>query len=54
MKERFCNAMDDRDLNEIHDIIKEALESEHYRIKDFGKTLKRWIKQIQNYCEHEE
>lgn len=50
MKERFFEALDDKDIEEIEEIRKEALESGHYRIKAFGRTMKRWKEQIDNFC----
>jgi hypothetical protein len=37
-------------MEEINDVMKDCLESEHYRIKWFGETLKRRHKQLINYC----
>ena len=51
-KERFCEALDELNLEEIRRIRDECLDSEHYRIKDFGKTLKRWDKQLEGFCTH--
>lgn len=49
-KERFTKALDELDIEEIDDVIKDCLQSEHYRIKWFGETLKRRHKQLSNYC----
>jgi Transposase len=54
LKERFCDAMDEKDIDEIKDVMLESLNSEHYRVKEFGRTIKRWFKQIMNFCEHNE
>lgn len=52
LKEDFMDAMDNLDLQEIDRIMKECLDSEHYRIKQFGRTLKRWYAWIKGFCEH--
>ena len=44
--------MDNLDLKEIDRIMSECLESEHYRIKQFGNTLKRWYNEIKGFCKH--
>jgi hypothetical protein len=44
--------MDSLDLKEIDRIMNECLESEHYRIKKFWWTLKRWYSWIKWFCEH--
>jgi hypothetical protein len=44
--------MDILDLKEIDRIMNECLESEHYRIKKFWWTLKRWHSWIKWFCEH--
>lgn len=51
-KEIFCEALDELDIETIRKVRDRCLESEHYRIKDFGKTLKRRDKQLQGFCEH--
>ena len=51
-KEAFCEALDNLDIVEIREISDECLTSEHYRIKGFGKLLKRWDKQLAYFCEH--
>ena len=51
-KELFCEALDELDIETIRKVRDRCLESEHYRIKDFGKTLKRRDKQLQGFCEH--
>jgi hypothetical protein len=35
LKERFCDAMDEKEIEEIKDVMLEALKSEHYRVKEF-------------------
>ena len=52
LKEDFMDAMDKLNLEEIDRIITESLKSEHYRIKQFWKTLKRWYAGIKGFCEH--
>ena len=49
-KERFMKALDEHDIEEINDVMKDCLESEHYRIQWFGATLRRRNKQLSNYC----
>lgn len=49
-KERFMKALDELDIEEINDVMKDCLESEHYRIQWFGATLRRRNKQLSNYC----
>ena len=51
VKERFCEALDELDITEIREIKDECLESEHYRINEFGRTLRNWDKQLYNYCQ---
>ena len=51
-KEWFCEALDELCIEDIRRIRDECLESEHYRIKDFGKTLKRRDKQLEGFCTH--
>ncbi len=52
LKEDFMDAMDNLNLKEIDRIMIECLESEHYRIKQFWNTLKRWYRWIKWFCEH--
>lgn len=52
LKEDFFDAMDNLDIQEIDRIQKECLESEHYRVQQFGRTLKRWNNGIKGFCEH--
>lgn len=52
LKEDFMDAMDNLDLKDIDKIMKECLESEHYRIKQFWRTIKRWYAWIKWFCEH--
>jgi transposase len=51
-KEWFCEALDELCIEDIRRIRNECLESEHYRIKDFGMMLKRWDKQLEAFCTH--
>jgi hypothetical protein len=50
LKERFAQALEDKEYSEIEEIRRQALASKHYRIKKFGRTLKRWDVQLKNYC----
>ena len=52
LKEDFMDAMDNLDLDEIDRVMRECLESKHYRIKQFWNTLKRWYRWIKWFCEH--
>lgn len=51
-KERFINALDDLDIEEITDVMNDCLTSKHCRIQSFGETLKRWYKQLSCYCSY--
>ncbi len=50
MKENFLDALDEKNIDDIDRIVDEALESEHYRIQQFGRTLRNWYDWIKNYC----
>jgi len=50
IKEDFIDALDNKDFEEIERIRKQALLSEHYRVKWFWKTLTRWKTELYNYC----
>ena len=52
IKEDFNDAMDNLDLKEIDRIKKECLKSEHYRIKQFWRTINRWYDWIKWFCEN--
>lgn len=52
MKENFIDALDEKNIEDINKIMNEALNSEHYRIKQFGRTLKNWYDWIENYCKY--
>lgn len=51
-KEWFCEALDDLDIGEIRRVRDECLESQHYRIEGFWKTLLKWDKQLNAFCTH--
>lgn len=51
-KERLIDALDTLNIIEIVDIMKDCITSEHYRIRAFWRTLKRWMKQLETYCKH--
>ncbi|MDQ7022472.1 MAG: hypothetical protein Q9M97_02915 [Candidatus Gracilibacteria bacterium] len=36
------DALDELNMTEIDRIRDDCLKSEHYRIKQFGRTIKRW------------
>ena len=42
VKEDFMNALDELNLEEVDRIRDDCLGSEHYRMKQFGRTIKRW------------
>ncbi|MDQ7023858.1 MAG: transposase [Candidatus Gracilibacteria bacterium] len=42
LKEDFMDALDELNMTEIDRIRDDCLKSEHYRIKQFGRTIKRW------------
>ncbi len=52
MKEDFMDAIDNLDLVEVDRIRDECLSSEHYRIKQFGRTIKRWYTWIEWYIKN--
>ena len=52
MKEDFFDAMDNLDIVKIKEIKDNCLASEHYRIKQFWRTLKRWMKWIEGFCKY--
>ena len=52
MKEDFMDAIDNLNLKEIDRIKQECLNSNHYRIRQFWKTLKRWYEGIRWYILH--
>lgn len=52
IKEDFMNAMDERDMKKIDEIIKDCRESEHHRLQQFARTLNNWYDWIKGYCEH--
>ena len=49
LKEDFYDALDNLDLNEIDRIRDDALNSDHRRLKQFWRTIKRWYKNIEWY-----
>ncbi|MDQ7022386.1 MAG: transposase [Candidatus Gracilibacteria bacterium] len=46
------DALDELNMTEIDRIRDDCLKSEHYRIKQFGRTIKRWYAGIKGFCEH--
>jgi len=50
IKERFCDALDEKNFEEIENVMGEALESTHYRTQWFWRTLKRWKTELKNFC----
>ncbi len=51
-KEIFCEALDDLDIRTIREVRDWCLESEHYRLQQFGRTLTRRDKQLEAFCVH--
>jgi transposase len=51
-KEWFCEALDELDIAEIRRVRNECLESQHYRIQGFWKTLLKRDKQLEAFCTH--
>lgn len=52
LKEDFMDAIDELNLDEIDRILEDCLASEHYRIKQFWRTIKRWYEWIKGYIEN--
>jgi len=52
LKEDFMDALDELNIAEIDRIRDDCLKSEHYRIKQFWRTIKRWYSWIKGFCEH--
>jgi hypothetical protein len=52
IKEDFMDAMDELNIWEVNRIIWECNISEHYRIKQFGRTLSNWYDWIKWYIEN--
>ncbi|MDQ7023862.1 MAG: hypothetical protein Q9M97_10365 [Candidatus Gracilibacteria bacterium] len=44
------DALDELNMTEIDRIRDDCLKSEHYRIKQFGRTIKRWYAGIKGFC----
>lgn len=52
LKEDFMDAIDELNLEEVDRIRDDCLNSEHYRIKQFWRTIKRWYEGIKGYIEN--
>ena len=52
IKEDFMDAIDELNITEIDRIIIDCGNSEHHRIKQFGRTLTNWYDWIKWFCEH--
>jgi len=52
LKEDFYDALDNLNLSEIDRIRDDALNSEHRRLNQFWRTIKRWYKNIKWYIEN--
>jgi len=52
IKETFCKALDELDIETIREVKERCLGSEHYRLKQFWRTLKKRDKQLENFCVH--
>lgn len=51
-KETFCKALDELDIGTIREVRDWCLASDHYRLKQFWRTLKKWDRQLENFCVH--
>ena len=51
-KETFCKALDELDIWTIREVRAWCLDSDHYRLKQFWRTLKKRDKQLENFCTH--
>ncbi len=51
-KEMFCEALDELDIETIRKIKYWCLDSDHYRMQMFGRTLEKRDKQLENFCNH--
>jgi len=52
LKGYLVDALDELNMTEIDRIRDDCLKSEHYRIKQFWRTIKRWYDWIKGFCEH--
>jgi len=52
IKEDFMNAIDEKDITKVDEIILECRESEHHRLQQFARTLNNWHEWIDWYCKH--
>lgn len=52
IKEDFMDAIDELNLSEVDRILIDCLNSEHYRIKQLWRTIKRWYEWIKWYIEN--
>jgi len=52
IKEDFMNAIDEKDIKKVDEIILECKESEHHRLQQFARTLNNWYEWIEWYCKH--
>jgi len=52
LKKDFMDSMDDLDIDEIDRIMEDCLKKQHYRIKQFWKTIKRWYIWVKWFIEH--
>ena len=46
------NAIDERNIKKIDEIILECRNSKHYRIQQFARTLNNWYEGILWYCRY--
>lgn len=51
-KESFLEWLEAQDISQIREVRDDCLESDHYMIKKFWRTLQRWDEQLENYCKY--
>lgn len=51
-KESFIEWLENYDIEQIREVRDDCLSSDHYMIKSFGQTLKRWDQELDNYCKY--
>ena len=51
-KESFIEWLENYDIVQIREVRDDCLSSDHYMIKSFGQTLKRWDLELENYCKY--
>ena len=51
LKEALFEAIDDTDIPAVIKVMKDCLDSEHYRIQQFWRTLQNWLPWIEAFCD---